>query len=212
MINLVLIDDHAILREGLKQLISNNADMHMLWEGSSAKELLQVLSKQKRKIDILLCDINLENENGIELTYRVKQLYPMIKVIILTMHKEEFYVLKAIEASADGYLHKDILEKELIEGIKRVHAGEKYYSQSISQVVINKLMYRQTGKNGLPSLTSRESEILALIVKGNNNREISKALHISVRTVGNHRANILRKFGLKNTAELVRFAIEHQLL
>lgn len=212
MITFFIVEDHTIVRQGLKQLLAKYSDMKVLAEFGTPNNILDALAKQRP--DIVICDINLPGMDGLSLTEKIKQKYPDQRVIILTMHQKEFYVLKAFDAGADGYFHKDTEESELIMGIKKIHNGQKYFCQSVSQILINRLLdtKNSSGKTLLPTLTFREKEVLEQVVAGLGNREIGDKLCISTRTVENHRANILRKFGLKNTVELVKFAIENSLV
>lgn len=213
MITFYIIEDHTIVRQGLKQLLAKYAEMKVLAEFGVPDGIMDTLAKEERP-DIVLCDINLPGMDGLALTEKIKNKYPDQKVIILTMHQKEFYVLKAFDAGADGYFHKDTEESELIMGIKKIYNGQKYFCQSVSQILINRLLDTKNtaGKTLLPTLTFREKEVLEQVVAGLGNREIGDKLCISTRTVENHRANILRKFGLKNTVELVKFAIENALV
>lgn len=212
MITFYIIEDHTIVRQGLKQLLAKYTEMKVLAEFGTPDNIMTSLAKQRP--DIVLCDINLPGMDGLALTEKIKQKYPDQKIIILTMHQKEFYVLKAFDAGADGYFHKDTEESELIMGIKKINNGQKYFCQSVSQILINRLLdtKNSSGKTLLPTLTFREKEVLEQVVAGLGNREIGDKLCISTRTVENHRANILRKFGLKNTVELVKFAIENSLV
>ncbi|EAY31454.1 response regulator [Microscilla marina] len=213
MITFYIVEDHTIVRQGLKQLLAKYAEMKVLAEFGVPDQIMDNLAKGERP-DIVLCDINLPGMDGLALTEKIKQKYPDQKIIILTMHQKEFYVLKAFDAGADGYFHKDTEESELIMGIKKIYNGQKYFCQSVSQILINRLLdtKNSSGKTLLPTLTFREKEVLEQVVAGLGNREIGDKLCISTRTVENHRANILRKFGLKNTVELVKFAIENSLV
>jgi len=208
MITLFLIDDHSLVRLGLSKILSRFDDIHILADFSSATEALAALNQNQP--DIVLCDISLPEMDGIEFTKKAKDKYPNLKVIMLSSHKEEFYVLKSVEAKADGFLHKDVLENELIEAINRVHQGGSFYSQDISQIIINSFV--NGDKPSIPQLSAREKEVLHFLVEGLSNKEIADKLYISSKTVDNHRANILKKLNLKNNVQLVRFAIEHKLV
>ncbi|OJJ17066.1 hypothetical protein BKI52_30595 [marine bacterium AO1-C] len=208
MITLFLIDDHSLVRLGLSKILSRFDDIKILADFSSATEALAALGQNQP--DIVLCDISLPEMDGIEFTKRAKDKYPNLKVIMLSSHKEEFYVLKSVEAKADGFLHKDVLENELIEAINRVHQGGSFYSQDISQIIINSFV--NGDKPSIPQLSAREKEVLHFLVEGLSNKEIADKLYISSKTVDNHRANILKKLNLKNNVQLVRFAIEHKLV
>ncbi|WP_299463770.1 response regulator transcription factor [uncultured Microscilla sp.] len=208
MITLYLIDDHALVRLGLKKILSRFDEIKILSDFSSAAEALEQLDNVKP--DLVLCDISLPEMDGIEFTKKAKSKHPDLKVIMLSSHKEEFYVLKAVEAKADGFLHKDVLENELIEAIKRVNQGGNFYSQDISQIIINSFV--NGDKPSIPQLSAREKEVLHFLVEGLSNKEIADKLFISSKTVDNHRANILKKLNLKNNVQLVRFALEHKLV
>lgn len=208
MITLYLIDDHALVRLGLKKILSRFNEIKILSDFSSAAEALEQLDNVKP--DLVLCDISLPEMDGIEFTKKAKAKHPDLKVIMLSSHKEEFYVLKAVEAKADGFLHKDVLENELIEAIQRVNQGGNFYSQDISQIIINSFV--NGDKPSIPQLSAREKEVLHFLVEGLSNKEIADKLFISSKTVDNHRANILKKLNLKNNVQLVRFALEHKLV
>ncbi len=208
MITLYLIDDHALVRLGLKKILSRFDQIKILSDFSSAAEALKQLDNVKP--DLVLCDISLPEMDGIEFTKKAKAKHPDLKVIMLSSHKEEFYVLKAVEAKADGFLHKDVLENELIEAIQRVNQGGNFYSQDISQIIINSFV--NGDKPSIPQLSAREKEVLHFLVEGLSNKEIADKLFISSKTVDNHRANILKKLNLKNNVQLVRFALEHKLV
>jgi DNA-binding NarL/FixJ family response regulator len=208
MITLYLIDDHALVRLGLKKILSRFDQIKILSDFSSAAEALKQLDSVKP--DLVLCDISLPEMDGIEFTKKAKAKHPDLKVFMMSSHKEEFYLLKAVEAKADGFLHKDVLENELIEAIQRVNQGGNFYSQDISQIIINSFV--NGDKPSIPQLSAREKEVLHFLVEGLSNKEIADKLFISSKTVDNHRANILKKLNLKNNVQLVRFALEHKLV
>ncbi len=209
-IKILLVEDHAIVREGIKGLISQQEDIKVVAECADAEETLTVL--QTVTPDLILCDINLPDMDGIDLIVQIKKKYPSIKIIILSSHTEEYFVLKALEVNADGYLHKNILKKELVESIKKVCKGEKYFSQAVSQTIINNMFHKKTSSQSITTFTQREKEILKLITEGMSNKAIADKLFISVKTVETHRTNLLKKAEVKNTAELVKFAIINKLV
>ncbi|WP_027000981.1 response regulator [Eisenibacter elegans] len=210
VIKILLIEDHGIVREGVKGIISQHEGMYVTEECDNAEDALHILTNHIP--DVILCDITLADTDGIELIAKIKKKYPNIKVIILSSHNEEYFVLRALEVNTDGYLHKSILKKELIEGILKVYKGEKYFSQAVSQIIINNMVNKRTGNSGAAAFTPREKEILKLITEGYSNREISDKLFISIKTVDTHRTSLLKKSDAKNTAELVKFAIENKLV
>ncbi|MCS6821411.1 MAG: response regulator transcription factor [Microscillaceae bacterium] len=206
MTRIALLDDHAIVRLGIKQILSRFEGIRVIADFGTTQELLNQMATLQP--DLVLCDITMPDISGIDFTKKVKKEYPNVKVLILSTHKEEFHVLKAVEANADGFLHKDVLETELYDAIKRVMNGEKYYSQSVSQIIIQNMM----NKNASYNLSAREREVLEMLVKGYSHKEIAEKLFISSKTVDNHRANILRKLNLRNNADLVRFSLENKLV
>lgn len=209
MIKVFLVDDHRLLRSGLKKFVATQEGMEVVAEFSQAQEVLSEIPRYNPQV--VICDINLPDENGIDLTLQIKERYPAVKVIILSMHKSRSYILEAVKAKVDGYLHKDIFEKELTEAILKVCRGEKYFSKEISQVIIDNL-YQQEEEAMLFDLTSRESEVLKFITDGYTNREIADKLFISTKTVDKHRANLLHKLNARNTAELVKYAVQKNLI
>lgn len=210
-INILIVEDHAIVREGIKGLIAQQDEIKVVAECADAEETLQTL--QKIVPDLILCDINLPDMDGIELISQIKKKFDSIKIIILSSHTEEYFVLKALDVNADGYLHKNILKKELVESIKKVHKGEKYFSQAVSQTIINNMFHKKSGNaQNITTFTQREKEILKLITEGLSNKGIAEKLFISVKTVETHRTNLLKKAEAKNTAELVKFAITNKLV
>jgi two-component system, NarL family, response regulator NreC len=212
MIKVILIDDHTIIRIGLKKIFDNYPDFQIIGDFGLPLPTIQKLNDLQP--DIILCDIAMPNVNGFEYIKKIKQQYPQLKIAVLTMYKEESYISQAIQVGVDGYFHKDVSEQNLTEGIQKICSGEKYYSQEISQVVINRLL-NKSGEytiNPVDLLSPREIEVIRLLYDGLNNREIAEKLFISPKTVDNHRANILQKLDLKNNVQLVKFAIEHKLV
>lgn len=203
----MLIDDHAIVREGLKSLIAQQEDMRIVEEASDAQEALEKLSQNS--VSVVLCDLNLPDTDTFALIQQIQKKYTNTKIIILSSHNEEYYILKAMEANVDGYLHKSIVKKELVEGIRKVLKGEKYYSQAISQTIINHMIANRSKPD---VFTPREKEILKLISDGLSNKDIADKLFISTKTVETHRASLIKKADVKNSAELIKFAIENKII
>lgn len=212
-IKLFLVDDHSIVRDGLKSLLIDEDDISIIGEASNADELFSLLNKKMP--NIILLDISLPNISGIEITKKLKVDYPQISVLILSMHTDEDFVINAIKAGAKGYLPKNSKRDELINAIKIVSSGGDYYSNEISSIVAKKFIQdvkNQSGKSGIKLLTEREKEILKLVVEGSSNKEIADKLYISIRTVETHKNNILQKLELKSTVELVKFAIKNKII
>jgi DNA-binding NarL/FixJ family response regulator len=207
MPKIVVIDDHALFRAGLVAILKKESKFEIVGEYrsfTSLKPLIPLLDA-----NVVLVDISLGKESGLDVAKYIKNVNPALRVIILSSHKEEFYVVNALEAGVDGYIHKDSEPEELINGIKKVLAGERFYSIEISGLLINNIYNR--GDKGLPFLTNKEKEIVRYLMDGHSSKEIAAALDISPRTVETHRANVLSKFGLKNTTELIKKIVEQKI-
>jgi len=214
-IKIILVDDHQIVRDGIKALISDDASINIITEASSASELYFKLETYKP--DIILMDINLPDETGIEITRKLKETSPSIKILILSMHMSEDFVVNAIEAGANGYLPKNTTRKELLEAIRTLYKGEDFYNESISNILVKSYVKKaqSSGKEKEEKhvdLTRREKEIITLFAQGLSNKEIADQLFISVRTVESHKNNIMNKLELKSTVDLVKFAIKNNFV
>jgi DNA-binding NarL/FixJ family response regulator len=195
---IVLADDHVLIRQGLAGLINGVADLEVIGEAGDGIELLALL--QTVTAHFIILDISMPNLRGIEVVYGIKKKYPSVKILILTMHKD--YLNQAMSAGADGYLLKEDADRDLFSAIDNIRQGRPYVSPRLEAELLG---------NRAPSseqLSAREKEVLNLIAKGTTNKKIAGILHISVRTVEFHRAAILKKLNLKNTADLVRYAIQ----
>ena len=205
--NIALADDHVLLRDGIKRIIEESPDLRVVAEASDGLELLRVL--KQHDVDMVLLDISMPGLRGIEAVREVKISFPSIKGLILTMHKKKEYIRHAFSAGADGYLLKEATGDELFDAISTIRNGENYVSNAFSKELIIELLqlYRTGGKLETEVLTTREREVLKLIAEGKSSKEIADLLFISIYTVNNHRAKIIKKLGMKKTADLVRYAI-----
>ncbi len=206
---IVLADDHIILRQGIKKIIEESGDLRVVGESGDGLDLMNLL--KKKSADMVILDISMPNLRGIEATREIKKTYPLVKILILTMHKKTEYAYYALSAGADGYLLKEDTEAELFSAIDMIRAGKTYVSSSLAADLTDDLvqLHRSREKKTSPELlTSRERQVLKLVAEGKSSKEIGYLLCISVYTVNNHRANIIRKLDLKRTADLVRYAIE----
>lgn len=209
MINVMIVDDHKVFREGVISIMEEVADIQISQEAGNGEEIIELLEKEQP--NVILMDISMGDTSGIDLTKTVKEKYPNIKVLILSMHSESSYIVKALDAGANGYLLKDAGSAEMINAIRTVYGGATYYSQQVSTILVQHITQGtqpKTSKSGI-SLTPREIEILKLIADEHSNPEIAEKLFISIRTVDTHRRNLLEKLGVKNTAGLVRYALAH---
>jgi DNA-binding NarL/FixJ family response regulator len=204
---IVLADDHALFRQGLKGIIDGKADLEVVGEAGDGLELLKILEKAQPQMTIL--DISMPNLRGIEALHEIKKTYPEVKVLILTMHKDAEYLHQAIAAGAEGYLLKEDADPDLFSAIEKVRQGKIYISPRLSDDMVDDWAQMRRGDR-VPSgdpLTVREREVLKLIAEGKSSKEVGDILFISARTVERHRANIMGKLKLKNTAEMVKYAL-----
>jgi len=209
---IVIAEDHTILREGLKALLSSDLDLEVIGEaedGQAAIKYAETLAP-----DLVLMDLSMPRMSGLDAIKEIKKQSPQIKIIALTVHKTEEYVLATLQAGADGYVLKDATNSELGMAIKNVLMGKRYLSPDISEKVIEGYLEGRKAlktKSAWDTLTQREREILKLIAEGYKNKEIADYLFISLKTVEKHRSNLMKKLDLHNTAALTAFAIEKGL-
>ncbi len=209
-IKLLLADDHLIIRDGIKLMLKKNSELEIVTEANNGKEVIDYLTKNPNTIDVVLMDINMMEMNGIEATQFITEHFKNVNVLALTMHAEETYIINMLKAGALGYILKESGINELVSAIKSVAAGQKYYSNEVSVTMINSLMNEDKPK--LSGLSERETEVLSHIAGGSTNKEVGDILCISGRTVETHRRNILAKLEVRNTAEMIRYAIENDLV
>lgn len=211
-IRVIIADDHKIIRVGLRGLLEREKDIEVAGEAENGMNLLALL--KSTPTDVILMDIDMGDTNGIETTRQVKELYPAAQVLGLTMHEEQNYIIPMLEAGASGYLLKDAGREELLGAIHTVYHGDSYFSQKVSATLLHAITKQKeapsfkSGKNQIP-LSDREIEVLQLIARELSNGEIAEKLFISIRTVDTHRRNLLEKLNVKNTAGLVKYAIEN---
>lgn len=205
-IKILLVDDHTVLREGLKALLNSENDLHVVGGAGSGRDALQMVDTLKP--DVVVTDISMPGLNGIETTRQLRSLHETLKIIILSMHEDQAYVSEALQAGANGYVVKHADASEVIHAIKAVMAGGAYLSPVISKDLIDDYLTQTASSVPAHQLTTREREVAQLIAEGQSTREISRQLTISVKTVETHRANIIRKLNAKSTADIVKYAIK----
>ncbi|MFZ4262119.1 response regulator [Sphingobacterium sp. HJSM2_6] len=217
MIKIILVEDHVVVRNGIKLLLDSSGEFEIINEAKDGLELLTILS-DSTKPDIVISDINMPKMDGIQLTKELGEKYPNIHVILLSMLNTADQVIDAFSKGAKGYLVKNVGYQELIFAIKHIAKGGKYVSEELSLLMMNHLATcTNTGNNkkidhlGL-DLTERELEVLQLISDGYTNMEISDNLFLSKRTVEGHRQNLINKLKVRNSAELIKFAAQHNLI
>jgi DNA-binding NarL/FixJ family response regulator len=208
-IKILIADDHAIVREGLKQIVAEEKDMIVAGEAENAETIMKLLEKEKWSIVIL--DINMPGRNGLEILKDIKQLYPDLPVLILSMFSEEQYGIRAIKAGASGYLKKVSAPDELVKAIRKIVNGGKYITETLADKLADTLGQI---KNELPheKLSDREFEIMCSIALGKSAEEISEELSISVNTFYTYRNRILEKMSMKSNVELTQYAIRTKLI
>jgi DNA-binding NarL/FixJ family response regulator len=210
---IVIAEDHTILREGLKALLVSDSKLKVVGEAEDGRDAVRLA--EKLTPDLILMDLSMPRMNGMEAIVEIKKRLSNIKIVVLTVHKTEEYILAALQAGADGYLLKDDTHAELMMAIKSVFSGKTYLSPAISEKVIKGYIDgRKTLKTSTSwdSLSRREREVLKLIAEGNKNKEIAEYLFLSLKTVEKHRSNLMRKLDLHNAAALTAFAIEKGLV
>ena len=211
-INILLADDHDIVRDGIRMLLEDEVGFKIAAEAENGKEAIEACKEYD--IDLIVMDISMPEMNGIEATKKIKESSPDIKVLALTMMDEDQHIRQMIDAGASGYILKSSDKIELVDAITRILEGKHYFSNDATQSVMMDLVKGKTEKDETDpgNVTDREKEVLELIVQQHTNQEIADKLHISTRTVDAHRRNLLQKTGAKNTAGLVTYAIKHDLV
>ena len=211
-IRIALVDDHKMFREGIKSVLSDEKSIMVVAEAGNAEDIISAISTCK--IDVLITDISLPGMSGIELCRYASQNCNQVKILMLSMHTDEEFVMDSVSSGASGYLSKETGHEELIFAIRKIANGEIYFSHNISQTIIQG--YRKDKKtsteNPSDTLSQRELEVLKLYAEGLSNPEIAEKLFISVRTVESHKTHILQKTGLKSHVDLVKLAIKNKLI
>ena len=206
---IMIVDDHPLFREGLKTIISRDEKYVVTAEAGNGKEGLKL--GRKHRPDIMLVDISMPGKNGIQMIREIKETLPHTRFIIISMHSEADYIVEAFRSGASGYMIKESAADNLIKGLDTVARGELFLDSALSQEVVFKLMQAKTDSSGddlepYSTLTAREQEVMRLLAEGLNTKEVAGKLFISPKTVENHRTNLMKKLGLQNTVELVRYA------
>lgn len=209
-IKLILADDHELVLKGLKSILEQEKDIEVVGEARNGQEALAVLSHTEA--DMLVTDLKMPEMSGIELTRQVKQRYPHLKVLVLTLFNDREYVNAILEAEAEGYLLKNVEQQELLHAIRHIMNHGTYYSQEIVSILTSELKGRQHKGDATHDLSKREREIIGLICQEYSSTEIAEKLFISKSTVDVHRKNILQKTEAKNLVGLIRFAIQHGIV
>ncbi|HET6806870.1 MAG TPA: response regulator transcription factor [Frateuria sp.] len=210
-IRVLLADDHTLLRDGLVRILQSDGDVHVIAQAGDGDEALeQALALRP---DVVVTDVSMPRLSGIELVRRLHQALPHTRVLVLTMHQEDQYVLQAVRAGASGYLVKDSPAAELLAAVRNLHAGRGHFGPQVARALAEQLQHpERAADDPYATLTRREREVFRLIAEGLTTKEIARQLSISTKTGENHRARVLGKIGVRNTAELVRYALRRGLL
>ncbi|OCA82311.1 DNA-binding response regulator [Bacillus sp. FJAT-27225] len=212
MIRLMLVDDHAVLRDGLKNILALEGDIEVVGEAISGEDALSKVPEIMP--DVILMDINIPDKNGIEVTGILKREFPQIKILVLTMFDHDEYFMSAIREGADGYLLKDAPSQHVVEAIRSVARGQSVIAPSMTKKFLsfNQPQPEPPKESKDSSLTEREKEVLLCLVQGMNNKEIAQALFISDKTVKIHVSKIFKKLDVKSRSQVVIYAVQHQLV
>lgn len=210
MINIILCDDHKIVREGLKQIIHDSKQLNVVADVATGEDLFKQL--RKHKPDVIILDIALPGRNGLDILKQVKALNASIQVLVLSMYPEDQFAIRMIKAGASGYLHKDSPPAMLKEAINTIASGEKYISPNIANLLVKEITTTGSGKHLHDNLSDREYEVLLLLGKGQKVSEIALALSLSIKTISTYKTRIQQKLGLKNNADTIQYLISQNLL
>lgn len=209
MIRVLIADDHTIVREGLKQILADNPFIEVIGEASSGTEVIRKINE--KDFDVVVLDISMPGQNGLDTLKQIKYMKPAISVLILSMHPEEQYAIRSIKAGASGYLTKDSASEELITAIQRVSEGRRYITSSLAEKLASALTV-DTKKMPHENLSDREYQVLCLIASGQTVTQISKLLSLSIKTVSTYRSRLLTKMNMENNSQITHYAIKHNLV
>ena len=209
LIRVLLVDDHHIVRQGIRSSLQEHAEIRVVGEAINGRMALE--KAKELSPDVILMDINMPEMNGSEATKLIQEKFPKIKVIALTVHDNEEYMREILGSGAQGYLLKNTTPEQLVLAIKSVAAGDAFFSPSVSRLMLEKFK-DETKPAEKKLITAREKQVLALMVNGNSSKEIASQFNIGVRTVETHRAQLLKKLGARNSIELCRIALEQKLV
>ncbi|MEH7013817.1 response regulator transcription factor [Neobacillus niacini] len=210
MIQILVVDDHTVLRDGIRSILELESDMQVVGEAVSGDEVLKKM--EECRPDCILMDINLPGKNGIEATSLVKKQYPNCQVLVLTMYEHDEYLMDALQAGADGYLLKDSSSEQVVAAIRMVMQGDSVIHPRMTKKLISYHQQQTESKPNENDLTGREKEVLSELVKGLSNKEIAKALCISDKTVKIHINKIFKKINVKSRSQAIIYAVRHQLV
>jgi DNA-binding NarL/FixJ family response regulator len=208
MINILIVDDHLIVREGIKRIINDIPDMHIISEASNGNEAMELIFKNT--FDIVLLDISMPKLNGLQTLKLIKKYNDKLPVLMLSMHSEKQYAMRSIKAGASGYMTKEVATQELVSAIRKINDGRKYISKEVAELLATDL-YHEDEKEPHENLSDREFEILKMIARGLTSKVIAAELIISPKTVSTYRSRILEKLDLHNNSDIIHYVIDYNL-
>jgi two-component system, NarL family, invasion response regulator UvrY len=209
VISVIIAEDHTIVRQGLEQLLAEQSDIEVAGVAANGDEALAQI--RSAACDVLLLDLNMPGPHGIDLIEQIKSERPALQMLVLSMHREEQFALRALKAGATGYLTKDSAVDELVVALRKVATGETYICASIAQALALDMLHPRCG-SAHDQLSSREYSVLVLVARGQALNDIAEQLHLSAKTISTYKARLMEKMGFANNAELIRYAAEHQLM
>jgi two-component system invasion response regulator UvrY len=210
MIKVLLADDHAIVRAGLRRLVEESGDLAVVAEAADGREAIRLA--QEQELDVAVIDLTMPGLDGLEVISQLRLYCPQLPILVLTMQEEGQFVVRALEAGAKGYITKQSAPEQLVKAIRKVYGGGGYLSETAAEALALHAARGTTGRSLLASLSNREIEVLRRLASGWTNREIATAFGISIKTVDAYRQRLLKKLNLRNNSELTRFAIQHRLI
>ena len=209
MIRIIIVDDHTVVRRGLKQILSEESDMSVVGEAHTAQEMLELVRKQQ--CDVIVADISMPGRSGLDVLKELKQDRPKLPVLVLSMHPEDQYAVRALKLGASGYMTKESAPEELVKAIRKVVSGGRYVSPSLAEKLALDLAV-DTDRSPHETLSEREHQVFTMIARGKTVKEIADELALSVKTISTYRTRILEKMAMKNNAELIHYAISNRLV
>ncbi len=210
MIRILLADDHSIVRAGLRRIIEDSGDIEVVAEAADGREAVEKVHETMP--DVAVIDISMPVLDGLEVVSQIHHYYPKMPILILTMHEEEQYVFRGISAGAKGYITKRSAPEQMVNAIRKVHAGGRYLSDTAAESLASRLASGTQERLPLDTLSNREIQVLRHLALGKTTREIAEAYHISIKTVDTYRYRLLKKLNLRNNADLSRFAMQNRLV
>ena len=210
MIRVLLADDHSVVRDGLRRLVDGAGDMTVVAEAADGREAIRMAAESLP--DVAVVDISMPGLDGLEVVERIHGAQPKTAILVLTMHEEEQYVVRAFGVGASGYITKRAAADQLLKAIRKVHGGGRYLTDEAAEAMARRMGKGPSGRTALDALSTREIQVLRGLALGKSNREIAEGYAISTKTVDTYRFRLLKKLGLRNNAELTRFAIQNRIV